>query len=75
MNFTYTRLKNALTELDFIVEHSTNLTQNDWSSSGIGLESTPFADDGTRQSVTVAVPIAASDSRRFVRLKVVRKQP
>jgi hypothetical protein len=73
MQFTYTRLTEALTELDFSVEQCADLSTNTWTTTGVGAPSPPFADDGTRHSVTVTIP--ATGNRRFIRLKATPKQP
>lgn len=71
MYFTYTRLIDALPELNFSVEQSVDLSANNWTTTGVGGESPPSAVDGTRHSVTVTIPMTGT--QRFVRLKVTPK--
>jgi hypothetical protein len=66
--FTYTRNKQAMTEITFQVEWADNLL-GPWSSSGV--VETVTSDNGLVQTVTAALP-AGTSGHRFVRLKVSR---
>jgi FG-GAP repeat/Abnormal spindle-like microcephaly-assoc'd, ASPM-SPD-2-Hydin len=67
IEFTYSRRKAALTELQFAVEWSDTLAPGSWSTAGVS--EVILSDDGTVQQVKATSPLG-SGSRRFVRLRV-----
>jgi len=69
LEFTYTRAKAALAEVDFVREFSATLSGL-WSQTGSTVE-TILSDDGTIQVVRVNTP-AGITGQRFVRLRVTR---
>jgi len=68
LEFTYTRAKAALAEVNDTVE-AADLTSGPWSAAGI--TSTVLSEDAVLQTVQAAVPAGAS--KRFVRLRVTRR--
>ncbi|MGI8603927.1 MAG: hypothetical protein ACR2OZ_13155 [Verrucomicrobiales bacterium] len=67
LEFTYTRNKAAMSELQFAVEWSDSLSALSWTVAGVS--EIILSDDGTVQRVKAMVPLAAG-SRLFVRLRV-----
>ncbi|MBN8460988.1 MAG: choice-of-anchor D domain-containing protein [Verrucomicrobia bacterium] len=67
MSFTYTRRTDALQQgLSFLVEWSTDLSANSWTT--IGASERILSDDGTTQDIEVTAP--ATGNRMFFRLRV-----
>jgi hypothetical protein len=67
IEFTYTRNKAALTEVQFAVEWSDSLAADGWNSAGV--TDVMLSDDGMLLQVKATVPLGEG-SRRFVRLRV-----
>jgi uncharacterized delta-60 repeat protein len=70
LEFTYTRRKAALSELNFVREFSATLSGT-WGTTGSTVE-TILSDDGTLQTVRVNTP-AGNTGKRFVRLRVTKR--
>jgi hypothetical protein len=73
MVYTLTRLKAAVAELDFTVEHSDSLLPDSWTEADVEEVSPPLADDGTLETIRFHLP--ATSDRRFIRLKVAPGTP
>lgn len=73
MSYTLTRLKAAVAELKFTVEHSDSLLADSWTNTDVEEVPPPLADDGTLETLQFNIP--ATGDRRFVRLKVTHKIP
>jgi hypothetical protein len=71
MSYTLTRLKAAVAELDFTVEHSESLLPNSWLNTNVEEVSPPLADDGILETVRFNIP--TTGERHFIRLKVTSK--
>lgn len=68
LQFTFPENMN-LTDVQYIVESSTSLTNGSWSTASVDLDPGPTGSDGMRQ-VTASVDLTST--QRFIRLRVVR---